>query len=137
MQHSLDGLIGPARKRASLSPFFKLSGESDEHHTSTNKSRWREVAAIGGGVITPAVVAHVRRKIVDSNSRPPQNRAAERKAVIGGGVITTPAVATHVRRNAPNAGQAANKQAIIGGGVITTLVVAAHIRRTMATPNQR
>ena len=51
---------------------------------STNKSRpsvrW---AAIGGGVITtPAVVAHVRRKIVDLNSRTPQNRAAERKAVI-------------------------------------------------------
>ncbi len=63
-------------------------------------------AAIGGGVITtPAVAAHVRKKVADTSPRVPENRPPERAAVIGGGVITTPAVAAHVRRKMAGTGQ--------------------------------
>lgn len=66
-------------------------------------------ASIGGGTITtPAVAAHVRRKMEDASSvatsgkfhlgSASRNCPLERKASIGGGTIITPAVAAHMRR---------------------------------------
>jgi hypothetical protein len=68
--------------------FATTLGKSDRAGAPQDRPAQRK-AAVGGGSITPAVAAHMRRK----------DQPAQRKAAIGGGSIT-PAVAAHMRRKA-------------------------------------
>jgi uncharacterized protein (DUF1786 family) len=56
---------------------------------ATTLGKGQRKAAMGGGSVTPAVAAHMRRK----------DQPAQRKTAMGGGSIT-PAVAAHMRRKA-------------------------------------
>ena len=65
--------------------------------SSQNRSADKK-AAIGGGMITtPAVAAHMRRKMPGADSPALKNPTANRRAAMGGGMITTSAVAAHIR----------------------------------------
>ncbi|QRR33814.1 hypothetical protein JNX00_19590 [Hydrogenophaga sp. YM1] len=65
--------------------------------TSQNRSLTKKVVTGGGMITTPAVMTHMRRKMLSADSPALQNQVASRRAVIGGGMITTPAVVAHNR----------------------------------------
>lgn len=65
--------------------------------TSQNRSLVKKVVIGGGMITTPAVAAHLRRRMLGADSPALRDKGAGRQAVVGGGMITAPAVVAHIR----------------------------------------